>query len=763
MDGSGLQESGLSASRSLRENGCILNQRGIAALSTPLSAINEHPVFDAARRWSQVVRIIPRRQIVGYAVENGKSVIWCRRYALGTGGPPSKVAVTEGLGEIKNGYEYVVEGSGSIAYDVATFAAGEHFVGQSGVTDFSTISGSPVVYELQTGMLEQPGGADLFGGIAERIAHVAPPGGFTNQWVLGFQWKAYHPSVSSLWKPTAYSDYFALNDRACFYAPEIANDPALFWHFAYGQRVPGRYGGTLVAEVPTGYRYSPCSVLWSQDYVNDRQGGDSDDWAKFAKSARIYEPPCEVEAAEAVTEGTEALVKLTLTGRLHSTYGQPDGAGASISRDVSTWDLDALQGEPFVTDETLLRRYLANQATGRNFVASIGDNAWNSVVQSLPDNPYSSCFPHLYLVKLVPEPWADSNDAQDRSDTPFVHDPMAIMGSYLPPMIEACVDQEQSFDQLLRYVEENAVLPDTWGLHDYTREECFRQAFEAPWLGIMPTEPTPYIDQVRPDMPHGFGPPPATLASAEVFNRFSRTVNLLTKFRLMIPYIVETRDLAYSGQTPADLPATCTLTGTVSQYQDAADPPDPKTPVGGYPTYWEAATDAVAYASGALEATETAFPACDYFVGAFAIHVEWRATLEPGIEGAFPPIVADLWAGGNVGLLTYRVTERQNSRRVAVPYAESSPMNGQLGWWTDGTDYFAWTTGSVDEHQVEAEIIWARDGALMPGRLPASDLAIGRDPSMPNSTFDRAGSSQATTTWSFLPGSTLLLEVPLAD
>jgi len=56
--------------------GCLVNAAGLEGTWTPVSAINQHAIYDAARRWSQYVRMVPRTQLVGYAVEDGKSILW---------------------------------------------------------------------------------------------------------------------------------------------------------------------------------------------------------------------------------------------------------------------------------------------------------------------------------------------------------------------------------------------------------------------------------------------------------------------------------------------------------------------------------------------------------------------------------------------------------------------------------------------------------------------------------------------------------------
>jgi hypothetical protein len=222
-DGSGKDEN---QSRLIGENyfryGCITNVHGAAGLVDHFDGVvNTNAVFDSARRLSQCIRMIPRQQFTAYAVQDGKSILWFKRY---------------------------------VDLDGAT------------IDMFKGIA---------------PGAGE-----ADGIRHVAPDEGWTNEWLMGVQLKAYKnltntpmgynadhgvvapttldydPNNSSLWKPDAYSDYFAFSNRCLFYSPEIANDPALLSHTSFGNRVPGRFGGVLAPEAPSGWNYAPLSGYW---------------------------------------------------------------------------------------------------------------------------------------------------------------------------------------------------------------------------------------------------------------------------------------------------------------------------------------------------------------------------------------------------------------------------------------------------------------------------------------------------------------------
>jgi hypothetical protein len=762
MNGSGRDEGGYEIGATLRRLGCIANRHGSPGLSVPPAAINEHPVAEAARLWSQCVRIFPRRQLVGYAVEGGKSILWFRRYSLGTGGNPSKTVIEPGAFGIRNGYEYAVGGTGSIVYATEVFAAGSHFVGQESETDFWVLSGSPIVWEIQTGILDQPGGADMWAGIVEQVCHEAPVGGFTNEWLMGVQFKPYHPSPSSLWKPGAYSDYFCLNDPAAFYAPEVSNDPALAWQLAYGERVKGRYGGTLIAEMPTGYRYMPVNVFWSQQYLNQNYESRAD-WDKFCKSRRIYEPDVEIESCEAVTEGTTELVKVTMTGRFHSTSGAP----SSVIRDVSTWNLTALQAEPFRTADNGIRMYLAHAATGRNFTPLIGDNAWNSKVQDLPDNPYGSYYPHFYAVKLIPEPYEDDNDTQDQHDTPLFQDPLAMAETYLRVMAEGCVDHDQSLERLLKYITDNSAMPDSWGVHDYRHEELLRQAFGGSSVSLMPSTPTVLTDadSVRIDAPHGFGPPPSTSVSAEVFNRLVKAVNLLTRFRLMIPYDIQAESWVYEGSRESNIPGTFSTTGNMAQFEDRVDAPNTPLLTAG-PTALGVVVSATASASCSLGVHDNPGPV---MVDAARSPFRWWIEVANGIEAAFPPIVAELVSLSSVQVLVQRYRTRKNQHRTVEDTAEEGESLSRgfgwdpiAGWWyRAGEGYMLWSPGAVNEDGPPT-VALESPGTVWPPDLPAGDMAIGRQSVMSNGDFDRPASTESSLQLYFVPGQTLVIEVPLA-
>lgn len=761
-------ESGLSldASRWLAgvdADGCVLNLDGRATVQTPAAAVTDHPAYEPIRRWSRCVRLLPADSIVGYALEDGKSVIWFRRYARWTGRAPERTEVFELTDAIQTGREYLVEATGTeyVSYGAELYYNGEHFVGLT-ETDFVKSDPSVRLWEIAPGTLDPMSGGDLFSGIAEQVTRTAPRQGFTNRWVIGWQFRPRHPSGSSIWKESAYGDIFGFNDRGAFYSPEIANEitKQMVWMVAFGQAVPGPYGGNVLAEMPTGYRYArmaPMVAPWSsKTHLNQITVGDywfatTDDRDRFHKSVRIYEPDLEIESAEAVTEDGQELVKVTLTGRLHTDETAP----ATVDRDVTTWDLDALQAAPYQTSEHALMTHVARLYTGRNFTAIMGDNAAHSRVQENPDNPYTTDYPMAYLVKMIPEPYVDANDRQDVSDTPFFHDMVTQTECYAMACCNGCVDHQQNLDRLIEATEDNGGNPPTdWGLTDYSYSSLCLQAFGGSWVGLMPTEATPYIPaaRTRPDMPQGFGPLPNMDASAEVFNRLCAQVDLLNRFRIMLPWVLERWETWYETFRPAAyIPYSCNYpTGLTYAHSDGE-----KFPVASTQIYddgaWVEDSVAEARAFGRL----TANLSSEWLIDTVRVDVRWRISLTDGIEYALPPYVQELWDDGQVGLLTWNVRSYSNSKRTeADPGDPGAYLDSGTGlWWT-------FPHGSVDVE--ERYPAFSLAGLSVPPALPQpSDTGFYFDGVGPG--YESPGGSDSYLGTYAVPGETMFVEVPLTD
>jgi len=266
------------AEQTWRRYGVALAPRASTGFPGPGNAINQTGVWEAIRRASHWLRWIDRSLFSGYAVEDGKSILWFSRYL--------------------------------------------------------TVSGVQV---------------DVWAGLLDQITHDAPEKGWSNRWVLDVCLIPTVDSESSPWKPSAYSDIFALPDRCATCA--YSYPPPGLEHANLSTR--GQESNTVV-EQPPGYRYIPLVEFsdTTQEWLNDGNLNDADspDAPNFYRSCRIYEPPVEVESVE--LDGDE--VKVTLTGRLHHAESAP----AVIPRNILEWNQAEILSEGYRTIENGLRLYL---------------------------------------------------------------------------------------------------------------------------------------------------------------------------------------------------------------------------------------------------------------------------------------------------------------------------------------------------------------------------------------------------------------------
>jgi len=546
-DGSGLCES---QSRGLSDdyfgNCMVQNRRGELALPGSLGPINTNAVFDAARRLSKHLRILPRFHLVDYAVTGGKSVLWFRRYASGLshetpadafdGIGPSMSEVVSGYLQI--GREYLVTGTtGSVVYGRLIYGPSQKF---------TTTTAGGATYE-------QSGDCKVYE--SNGIVTTAPQKGWSNEWLFGCSFTGYNPSDTSIWKPSAYSDYFATTtvERCNFYTPNVptvASD--ITRHANINASGGGQYnsgsGPTWIApELPTGYRYAETSLGLNR--INC--GGDPACEARrksFYRSCRVFEPDVEVESVEEADQYGERRIKVTLKGRLHSTYGFALGAASSISAGPAGWNVADLQAEPFRSNENAIREYLVNQVLGNQCVNNgiqPGNAEIHSTVETLLDAPYGTCYPSFRFTQLVPKPYEDGNDTQQSTDTPFRVDQFSQMELYLRVMCEGYVDGVTS----LQYGCDSGVN----AVFDYTFPNLCYAAFKGRWFSMLAGTATKAIKaaDVRDDNPEGFGPLPTVYAAAEAFNQYVSAINLLTQVRVMLPFKFQQSEGTSSVWLPA--------------------------------------------------------------------------------------------------------------------------------------------------------------------------------------------------------------------
>lgn len=706
-------------------NGCIQNYRGQNGLPGNGPEVNSNGVYDAARRLSMFTRCVRRQNLIAYAVEDGKSVLWFSRYAFGLhnetpadifqGIAPNRTEIESG--DIKAGRPYeVIEGT--IAYNSQNLTQGDTFTGLDGIEDFT---GGGSIKETE-GIRATAGAKDE-----------------SNEWLVGVQFKAYHTSESSLWKPDSYSDYFALSNRCLFYSHEVEVKPDLVWQFGAGQTIGHAgsgddYGNDLILapEGPSGY-----------NYVHGINGpGVPGSTPNFYKSCQIYAPDYEIESATVEEgDGGDEIVKLVFKTRFHSHATAP----ASIDRDSSTWNVTDLEAEDYRTVENGIRQYIVWATTGQNLSHKEGDSGRLSAVWTLPDNPFATVFPHFIFTKLVPTVYEDGNDTQQEHDTLVTHDVMTQQELYLRAMCEGCVDGLTS--------RQYACDSGFFALYDYTFENICFEAFDGRWIQTLRTNQ-------REDTPQGFSAIPNTEISAEQYNQLASCVNLMNRFRVQLPMQIQCRALNYATEQEVRLNdpdgddgGDCTFGETHTYYSGGV--PNPSTALA--PGAWGNCAAAI----GATQSAEISSAACagsgNWILVAQRADSEFTVSpLDPDAYEAIPEAWRDM-IGVNFSVLASKITVTQSytlhKEALAV---NGEACNASAGFWHRTSDgmYLKFDTSSSST----TECVLLGNETITAPSLGQVVMMAGRDAAL-NSCF-----SGPVNSMTYLPivGETYFVEIPVS-
>jgi hypothetical protein len=375
-------------------------------------------------------------------------------------------------------------------------------------------------------------------------------------------------------------------------------------------------------ECPPGYRYIEGSNQWQYE----------SDAARFRKSCRVYEPPLEIESA-IMTDHAEGTVKLTFSTRFHSHEDAPTtwsatpptwASGGSVPTAVT-----ALQNETsdvatgYRTIDNALRCYHVHQANPHwnPPLAGQGDLGQGSGVTAI----YGACYPTLWLVSLVRKPYEDGNDTKDLHDTRRTVDELVRCELYQRAGCEGWMDSQVTEERVCEENPAGGAYYDEGRIFDFTWESLNFQAHGGRWIGSVG-------DDLREDQPEGFGPLPNTSIYADVFNRISACVNLLTRARLPVKSELQYRTLTYSDTVArtftvgsgcryligATAPLATTLTATNDWAVVAAT--GPYSVPGFTPRYYCTATDTPA---DGLISTKT--------------EIQLRVRVQDGWEHCIPP------------------------------------------------------------------------------------------------------------------------------
>lgn len=528
--------------------GCVVN--GLADAVPADDIINHNPVADAARRLVRDnFRVINRHQFRSYEVldDSGttKSILRFRRYARGRtdigldmfGGLAPSIYPAETL---EASVAYVVRGpEGSrIMFRGAAYHPGTVFT--PSVAGEYTAEGGALVYER------------------EGIIAAARPKRWTNEWVCWLETHVHHPSTTSVWSPDIYADYFTWCNR-CLFQLGVGGSAAFrrFANFNHrvtstitddGERVLTLNPMTvqtdwLSPEAPDGYRMLDGANVYG-----------STPSANWFSSCQIYRAPYRVESVtvEFEADGTEIVV-VQLDRRCDA---HPD-APATWDADPPVWasneTMPAIVADHLThyrTDDNALCDYHVHQANDHFQIPwRTGDAGWGSSIQSMPDNPYGSGYPHCFFLRLIPKPYEDGNEIAESTDARPIVDQLQQVEMYLRAMCGGYLDERTTLQlnncELVTIGTVVSCDSDDLGLYDYTWTNLLYQAGEKRWISA-------FDASAREDGPAGFGPLPNTIFYAEVFNVLASAVDLLHRVRVPLPAQLEVKeDYYYDSRTLA--------------------------------------------------------------------------------------------------------------------------------------------------------------------------------------------------------------------
>lgn len=375
---------------------------------------------------------------------------------------------------------------------------------------------------------------DVFDGIADAIED-APIEGFSNEWCLHFSWIPDDTS-SSEFQRAIYGDVLGYGNNPAFLFSEELRTPErrdLRAQITFGAGQAGQFAyvdsegdpqnitpgeqvtRVFLAEAPPGASYAKGANSPSN-------GGFSEaDSIGFFKSNQVYRAPYEIRS---VVSQAGDVVKVTLKGRL-----QNAGNVATVLNSPGAWSFGA---ETYATDENRLMKYIKRDVfgSGEAMPLTIGDYSpsASTQIQGNPGNfPNSGAIlPRITLIRLPSKCYEDGNDMQNPgTDARVMSDQYRTLAWYAQHVAETFVYSAGSTDAC-----RNDVV-----MVNYRLEEALRVA-----NGERRFEIT--------DGTLGFGPLPNIQIKADLFNQFSRFVNLMTRLRIDIPAILQINIISTTGR-----------------------------------------------------------------------------------------------------------------------------------------------------------------------------------------------------------------------
>lgn len=555
-----------------QRHGMAVNYSRDSIQSAGEQSLWKNPVYEETRRIVRDnLRLVKRNHLQGYEINgSGNSVLYfTRSLALFGGGSDGDVDLFEGIapspdaistGFIKAGVRYKVTGSGaSISYDGVVYTEGNIFIGKYKVKNWTTISGTPVIYENDI------------------IITKAPKQGETNEWQVFLQTLPYKDSNSHLYKPEVFADRDGMFVDRCTLLSSSwggATDQSkeIRAHVYARQRRPINR-----QENPSGYRYilgtnlpeegNSKNLVGNQNTSLCSDPGLADELECYGqvahyKSCQVYVPDYQVQSVT-YDSGT-GLVAVELDGRLRH---NDNVTGQAVANNSGSWedymladDNDPTGPAAARSDENAVIEYLNYKAGNGECTIRIGDQSGDAGADGSWDSYWDAgvyngaCFPRFHFNKLMPKVYADGNNNLDDHDTRMTIDNIRWAGFVLRAICEGYLDLTSDASLVEYYIEDCNTLPFCGQnrMYDYRYSTLMLQAMGNRWFTMHPAT-------AEGDNWEGYGPFPQMECYAAHFNQLGKALNLLTRARLDLPvYGVRWRTRSYSGFVPLSPEASCT-------------------------------------------------------------------------------------------------------------------------------------------------------------------------------------------------------------
>jgi hypothetical protein len=234
--------------------GSAVNPHGAGAVPALQTYLNNNPVYEATRKFvTSNMKMVPRKNVVNYAEENGMGVLYFDRFASGMSS--AGMDMFRGMGPsidsagwfddhwtgkrsphvtfvpIIVGKTYYVWSHNKnpnddfVTYNEVEYKHKAKFVG---VMDTNATDTNPSgIRDYLDGKFTVGGGRNDYVGAyeLEGVRNFTPPAHESNQWMMFLTFNPYHWSMSNIWKPDIFGDQTCfLHNRCLFRAPDIEGD-----------------------------------------------------------------------------------------------------------------------------------------------------------------------------------------------------------------------------------------------------------------------------------------------------------------------------------------------------------------------------------------------------------------------------------------------------------------------------------------------------------------------------------------------------------